>query len=297
MRNVNLEQAKLRFIQVVMWPFCLLSSMSILAIGFSQDAETLYFNLSYLWIIACLLLCERRFTYRVDWTRADGQTGANIYHTLLNKGLVQAAIVVGISTGVITTQEEAFLSDWPLALQVLLGLITSELGLYWAHRCSHEYSYLWRFHSVHHSVKRLWLVNTGRFHFIDSIISVLASLPFLLLCGISTDAIVWVSAITAYIGILTHCNADMHCGVLNKIFNTPQLHRWHHSIDSKIGNNNYGENLMLWDKIFGTYYYKEDSSVDVIGIQEKMPTNFAKQLLIPFIWNRYQASGEDADTR
>ena len=296
MRNVSLEQADLKLIQVIMWPFCLLSSMSILALGFSKGAETLYFNLSYLWMIACLLLCERKFTYRVDWTRTDGQTGANIYHTLLNKGLVQVAVVLGISTGMITTQEEAFLSDWPLALQVLLGLITSELGLYWAHRCSHEYPYLWRFHSVHHSVKRLWLVNTGRFHFIDSIISVLASLPFLLLCGISTDAIVWVSAITAYIGILTHCNADMRCGVLNKVFNTPQLHRWHHSIDSRIGNSNYGENLMLWDQIFGTYYYKEDSAVDVIGIQEKMPSTFAKQLLVPFIWNRYQDSGKDADT-
>ena len=296
MRKVSLEQTKLKLTQVIMWPFCLLSSMSILALGFSKGAETLYFNLSYLWMIACLLLCERKFTYRVDWTRTDGQTGANIYHTLLNKGLVQVAIVLGISTGMITTQEEAFLSDWPLALQVLLGLITSELGLYWAHRCSHEYPYLWRFHSVHHSVKRLWLVNTGRFHFIDSIISVLASLPFLLLCGISTDAIVWVSAITAYIGILTHCNADMRCGVLNKVFNTPQLHRWHHSIDSRIGNSNYGENLMLWDQIFGTYYYKEDSAVDVIGIQEKMPSTFTKQLLVPFIWNRYQDSGEDADT-
>ena len=54
---------------------------------------------------------------------------------------------------------------------------------------------------------------------------------------------------------------------------------------------------MLWDQIFGTYYYKEDSEVDAIGIQEKMPATFAKQLLVPFIWNRYQDSGEDADTR
>ena len=152
MRNINLGQAKLKFMQVVMWPFCLLSSMSILALGFSKDAATLNFIMSYLWIIACLLLCERWFTYRVDWARTDGQTGANIYHTLLNKGLVQVAIVVGISTGTITTQEEAFLSDWPLALQVLLGLITSELGLYSAQRSSHDYPYLSRFQSGHHSV-------------------------------------------------------------------------------------------------------------------------------------------------
>ena len=297
MYTVTSRQVFSKLTRGILWPFCLLTSMAILALGFARGSETIYFNLSYLWIVACLLLCERLFTYREDWTRSDGQTGPNIYHTVLNKGLVQIAIVIGISTGIITTQAGAPLSDWSLPLQVLVGLITTELGLYWAHRWSHERPYLWRFHSVHHSVKRLWIVNTGRFHFVDSAISVFASLPFLLLCGISTDAIVWVSAITAYIGILTHCNVDMRCGFLNKIFNTPELHRWHHSIESKIGNNNYGENLMLWDQIFGTYYTRPDKVVDVIGIEDRMPKTFAKQLLMPFIWHRYQNSLDDTDSK
>ena len=32
-----------------------------------------------------------------------------------------------------------------------------------------------------------------------------------------------VSAITAIIGILTHANVEMRCGVLNYVFNTPEL--------------------------------------------------------------------------
>ncbi|HCX67158.1 MAG TPA: sterol desaturase, partial [Rhodobiaceae bacterium] len=36
-----------------------------------------------------------------------------------------------------------------------------------------------------------------------------------------------VSAVTAVLGILTHCNIEMRCGPLNYVFNTPELHRWH----------------------------------------------------------------------
>jgi len=176
----------------------------------------------------------------------------------------------------------------PMPAQVLFGLVASELGLYWAHRLAHEWPWLWHFHAVHHSVKRLWLVNTGRFHFVDSFASIFASLPFLLLSGISMDAIVWVSATTAYIGILTHCNVDTRCGWLNYVFNTPELHRWHHSVDPAIGNNNYGENLMLWDHLFGTFYARPGHQVARIGINDRMPAGFLGQLAMPFKWQRYQ---------
>jgi len=46
----------------------------------------------------------------------------------------------------------------------------------------------------------------------------------------------------------------MRFGVLNYLFNTPGLHRWHHSRDQREGNKNYGENLMIWDLIFRTYF-------------------------------------------
>ncbi|MGE0485483.1 MAG: sterol desaturase family protein [Gammaproteobacteria bacterium] len=281
--------------RVLAWPGLLLSCSTILAIGFARGQETLFFNLSYAWIVCWLLLAERVLGYRADWQQADGQLRADLAHTVLNKGLVQLLIVSILATGVLERDQPSGIGTWPLAAQVAFGLIASEFGLYWAHRLAHEWPLLWRFHAIHHSVRKLWLVNTGRFHFVDSLESVLFSLPFLLLTGLSMDAIVWVSAITAYIGILTHCNVDMRCGPLSLVFNTPELHRWHHSIDPAIGNNNYGENLMLWDQLFGTYYRRPGQPVEGIGIADYMPPRFLEQLALPFRWRRVQAAFAGAD--
>lgn len=274
------------------WPLLLVSSGAILALGFSLGREVLYFNLSYAWIVCCLLLLERRLPYRDGWRRSDGQLGADLGHTLLNKGLVQLLIVQLIALGLLGDGRGSAVAGLPLALQVAFGLVVSEIGLYAAHRLAHEWPLLWRFHAVHHSVKKLWIVNTGRFHFVDSLASVAASVPFLFLSGISMDAIVWVSAITAYIGILTHCNVEMRCGWLNYVFNTPNLHRWHHSMKPAEGNRNYGENLMLWDQLFGTFLYPRDRDIDNIGITEYMPSRFLHQLAAPFVWSRVQRRGE-----
>lgn len=272
------------------WPALLLSSGTVLALGFALGHETLYFNLSYAWLVACLLLGERLLAFRAVWRQSDGQLGPDLAHTLLNKGLVQLFVVTLFAAGAMNDPMPTGLALWPLWAQVAFGLVASEFGLYWAHRLAHEWPWLWRFHAVHHSVGKLWLVNTGRFHFVDSLTSVLFSLPFLLLSGITMEAVIWVSAITAYIGILTHCNVDMRCGPLSLVFNTPELHRWHHSIDPTIGNRNYGENVMLWDHLFGTFYWRPGHYVETIGIQDYMPTGFLAQLAVPFRWARVQAA-------
>ena len=272
------------------WPLLLLSSGWILWFGFDHQRPTIAFNLSYAWIIGWLLVLERKIPFRHEWSRADGQLGPDLGHTILNKGLVQLLIIWAISLGFVQPPFQTMLSASPMWLQVTLGLVASEFTLYWAHRLAHECPLIWRFHAVHHSVKRLWLVNTGRFHFIDSLLSVIAAVSVLFMLGVSMDAIIWVSAITAYIGILTHCNADIRCGWWNYIFNTPNLHRWHHSTDTSISNNNYGENLMCWDMLFGTYLHRPEASVSTIGIDERMPKTFTGQLIVPFIWARYQST-------
>ena len=266
-----------------------MSCCSILALGFSLGREVLFFNLSYVWIVAWLLLLERKLPYKAAWRESDGQLVADLSHTVLNKGLVQFLIVQLMALGLLGDRSDSTVGQLALPVQVLLGLVISEIGLYGAHRLAHEWPLLWRCHAVHHSVKKLWLVNTGRFHFIDSLASVAASIPFLLISGISMDAVVWVSAVTAYVGILTHCNVDVDCGPLSYIFNTPNLHRWHHSTEPAEGNTNYGENLMLWDILLGTFLYKKGQDIEKIGIHDKMPSRFIDQLALPFRWKFYQS--------
>ena len=247
------------------WPGLLVICLAITAYGFALDRPALFFNIAYVFLAVTLYALERAMPHERSWNEADGQTFANIAHTLLCKGAVQTFItfsaVIGFATLVTPAAAPGYgiwPRDWPMWIQVLMGVTLAELGLYWAHRIAHEWTPLWRFHAVHHSVTRLWIVNTGRFHFVDSLKSIALGLALPFAFGAPMEVVIWLSAVTAFIGMLTHCNVDMRFGPLSWWFNTPELHRWHHSRDLREGNKNYGENLMVWDHVFGTFYNTRD---------------------------------------
>ncbi|MBI3703005.1 MAG: sterol desaturase family protein [Rhizobiales bacterium] len=272
------------------WPGLLALCLLITAGGFVLGRPTLFFNIAYAVLALCLFALERGMPHERSWNRNDGQTFANIAHTLLSKGLVQTLVVfsaaIGLASYVTSSAEPGYgiwPRGWPLWLQVIMAIIAAELGFYWAHRIAHEWKLLWRFHAVHHSVIRLWIVNTGRFHFVDSLKSILIGTAILLTFGAPMEVLIWLSAVTAFVGMLTHCNVDMRFGALSWWFNTPELHRWHHSRDLREGNKNYGENIMLWDHVFGTYFNTRDyRPPENIGIDEPMPAGFLQQLAWPF---------------
>ncbi|HRQ60256.1 MAG TPA: sterol desaturase family protein, partial [Alphaproteobacteria bacterium] len=227
--------------------------MVITAYGMAAGSPVLAFNIAYLFLIISLFFLEKFMPFESAWEKPDGQTFASIAHTISSKGTVQLLLlwggVIGLSELMKPMTEPLeygiWPRNWPLFVQVILGLYVAEFGLYWAHRIAHVTPFFWRFHAIHHSVTKLWFVNTGRFHFLDSLWKIALSLTPLLLMGAPMEVIQWISAITAFIGLLTHCNVDMKCGVLNYIFSTPELHRWHHSRDLAEGNRNYGENIIL----------------------------------------------------
>jgi sterol desaturase/sphingolipid hydroxylase (fatty acid hydroxylase superfamily) len=265
--------------------------------GFVVGSPALFFNLAYAFLALSLYALERTMPHERAWTRNDGQTFANIAHTILSKGMIQTlfvfSAVIGITSYFTPAAEPGYgiwPRGWPLWIQVIMGIVVAEFAFYWAHRIAHEWKPLWRFHAVHHSVIRLWIVNTGRFHFIDSLKSIVLGTLILLMFGAPMEVLTWLSAITAFIGILTHCNVDMRFGPLSLVFNTPELHRWHHSRDLSEGNKNYGENIMLWDQLFGTFFNtRERRPPENIGINEPMPPGFLQQLAWPFRTNRTEA--------
>ena len=278
-----------------LWPGLFASCCLGMGWGMSIGRGPLVFNLVYLLLAGTLFLLERYRPHEDAWLESDGQEGPDIAHTLFTKIAVQVTVVSLTNFG-IAQQFGARASGgiwpggWPTFWQVVLGLTVAEFGLYWAHRLAHEWLVLWKFHAVHHSSKKLWFLNTGRFHFIDTLKSMVFAMPLLFACGAPGDVMIWVSAITAFIGILTHCNVRMQFGWLNLIFNTPGLHRWHHSMDLREGNKNYGENLVIWDLVFGTFFNDARRRPPAeIGIREAMPTTFVGQLVAPFRWAQFQA--------
>ena len=269
----------------LLWPALLGACIGATALGLAAGQGYLVFNLAYLSLAAALFLLERVMPHEPAWLENCGQIGPDLGHALLNKSVVQVIVAVGTTFGLaeaLSPESGTFWpSHWPLAAQVLFGLLLAEFGLYWAHRLAHEWPLLWRFHAVHHSATRLWFLNSGRFHFMDTTVSILLSQPLLFLAGAPKEVFVWVSAITAFIGMLTHCNVEMRFGPLSFLFNTPELHRWHHSMEPREGNKNYGENLMVFDHLFGSFFKADQRPPVVIGIKESMPRGFLGQLLVP----------------
>ncbi len=277
----------------LLWPGLLVSCIWLTHLGIQADRTVLVFNLVYFGLAALLWGLERALPHEEAWLANDGQLPADLLHTFMNKSVVQVMVVTGAALGI----SEAVSPDggatwpraWPLWGQVLLGLVIVEFGFYWAHRLKHEWPLLWPYHAVHHSVVRLWVINTGRFHFGDTILAIAFSQPLLFLAGAPGPIFLYVASITAFFGLLTHCNVAMRCGGLNWLFNTPQTHRWHHSPDLSEGNRNYGENLLLWDQLFGTWFCPAGRRPPRrIGIREAMPKGFLGQLAAPFVWRRLQ---------
>lgn len=285
-----------RVFSALLWPGLLAACIALNALALESSRPMLHFNMIYFGLAAVLFALERIMPYERAWLVNDGQIGPDLAHTLLSKGVIQAfaaaITAMGVAQAVDAGPSGLWPAQWPMSAQVALGLLVAELGLYTAHRLGHEWRRLWRFHAVHHSVTRLWIVNTGRFHFVNTIAAVALSQPLLYVAGAPRVIFLWVAAITAFVGILTHCNVDMRARPLAWVFNTPELHRWHHSRNPAEGNANYGENLMIFDLLFRTFFFPARRPPVNIGIDETMPESFVGQLRQPFLPDQGPASSK-----
>lgn len=275
----------------ILWPALFGGGLLGAYCAFESDHPLLWFNVVYLAVAAGIAIFEYLMPYERDWLEPDGEIVNDIAHTLLTKGAVQVAASLGATFPILLamiaqprldSDSGLWPAGWPMLLQVALALVIAELGLYAAHRIAHERLILWRFHALHHSVERLRVINTGRFHVVDSIVKAALSQIPLYLLDAPLPVFLWVGAVTAFIGLLTHCNIDLRTGVFDWIFSTPRLHRWHHSRDPRVGNTNYGENVVLWDQLLGTYHNPPYPSSTDIGIKGQIAASFWTQLAQPF---------------
>ncbi len=239
---------------------------------------------------------ERIFPFRHGWNRARGDVGVDlafgftdsIVERVIQIVLAPAAVAVG---GWLSGHVQTWLwpTPWPLLIQLLIALVFAEFFKYWGHRFMHEWDGLWRFHAVHHSVPRLYWLNASRFHPVDiGIDTALGVLP-LVAIGCTEEVIALFILVSAVHGIFQHCNLDIRLGPLNLFFSMAELHRWHHSRTVAEANHNYGNNLIVWDLVFGTYFLPRDRTPpEDIGLADlpNFPTTFFGQLLAPIRWKK-----------
>ena len=143
----------------------------------------------------------------------------------------------------------------PLWIQVFAALCVGEIGGFSTHWLLHvRHLPFWPLHRVHHAVRRLYVLNTYRFHPIDLALQLLCIHPLLALAGLRRAPVVFYYTVWFNtVGQLSHWNIRTRCGPLNYVFNTPECHRYHHSRSISDANCNYGQVLLIYDLLFGTF--------------------------------------------
>ena len=170
--------------------------------------------------------------------------------------------------------------------QLFLALFISDLFQWTAHYFFHKIPYLWRFHSIHHSIKEIdWLAGS-RLHFVDLIgVRAFSFIPLYVL-GFSPSVFTTYIIIVSFQAVLAHSNTRISFGFFRYLIVTPQYHHWHHADDPKAFNKNFAIHFPFIDMIFGTYYPIGKAWPESTGLGNvKFPKGFIKQFFFPFVKN------------
>lgn len=211
-----------------------------------------------------------------------------LLNSLLSKlgllGVIAGTIFLAASA--VPSSLQAKIHALPYWVQLPLAIALSDLGFYWIHRMFHTIPWLWRFHSVHHSIEELdWLAGS-RIHPVDQILTKGVSLVPVLALGFSD----WVIGAYAFLyqwqTILIHSNARIPFGPLRLLLASPEFHHWHHSSDREARDRNFAAQLPLFDILFGTLHMPRGRMPRSYGLDEPMPQRYAYQILYPFLRDR-----------
>jgi len=218
---------------------------------------------------------ERLWPYRQEWNRAQGDLATDVSSAVvlvamvdpLLKYLAPIVVVALYAHFNLSGLYATVLGQWPFLLQLFVVTLLIELGRYWAHRLHHQLPSLWWLHAMHHSSPRLYAFNNLRLHPLNYGVSFLVSVfPFILI-GVPADVLLGYLAFTQPVVMLQHANLNARHGLLNYVFSTNELHRWHHSTKAGEANSNYGHALILWDQVFGTFRYcKGANAPESVGL-------------------------------
>lgn len=238
-----------------------------------------------------IILGERFLTYNPDWAKNVGDLKTDILQTFVT--LPAASKLAELLIPLLLYYPILWLSKNSMSIdlipqhgfftQFVVALLFCEFAFYWFHRLMHQSNKLWKIHAVHHGAKRVYWVNSGRFHAIEAFLGSFFYFLPLIFFKAYPDITILIITTSAISGFLEHVNIDFKAGPLNYVFNTAEHHRWHHSKVISESNRNYGKVLIIWDLIFGTFFLPKKRQVKDVGITEdEIPNGFIAQLVHPF---------------
>jgi len=180
--------------------------------------------------------------------------------------------------------------DWHDGISVIMAVVLLDLAIYGQHVLFHAVPLLWRLHMVHHADRDIDVSTGLRFHPFEILLSMLIKISLVVLLGAPVLAVLIFEIVLNAMAMFNHANVRLpfNCDALLRwLVVTPDVHRIHHSILKHETNSNYGFNLVLWDRLFGTYRAQPQYGHDgmIIGLEhlQDAPTHrLLTMLRLPF---------------
>ncbi|MFM9828739.1 MAG: sterol desaturase family protein [Sphingomonas sp.] len=223
-------------------------------------------------------LHERHAGWRLD--RTEFVTDL-FYLVLFNTVIVWAAQFFADDPLHALKQSLGIATPWamhlPFVAQVALVVFVMEFGQYWMHRLMHNNGVFWSTHAPHHHITQL---NAMKGAVGNPLELFLISLSVLALFDLPSAALFAGFSVTAVVSTFAHANVRSDPpGWYAFVFTTIRHHSLHHTALSYEDTRcNYGNSLILLDRIFGTY---REGESQVVGQGERKRLSIKEQWLFP----------------
>ena len=179
---------------------------------------------------------------------------------------------------------------WPQWTKIAIALAALDLAIWAQHLASHKVPLFWRLHQVHHTDRDIDVTTAVRFHPVEIGLSMLWKIAVVLALGAAPVAVFLFEVILNACAMFNHANVALPRALdrtLRLFIVTPDMHRVHHSVVRREHDSNYGFNLSVWDRLFGTYTAQPEAGHQgmTIGLrpyQSEAPARFGWSLWLPF---------------
>jgi sterol desaturase/sphingolipid hydroxylase (fatty acid hydroxylase superfamily) len=288
------SSAKATWLWMLPQPLLVLGSMVAIAAMITQRwmNPDLFTTVMIVIPVPLLIFAERIWTKREDWLLTPREFAEDAFWlgfaALLWVPLYGDFYETPLSEAFTWLRDRSPL-DLTLAPTTVAGLLGAVLLVklvesfiyYWCHRIQHESLFFWRMHATHHHITKMGCLRGDRTHPLEYLTLALGTPIALALFGASEDVIAVTAAFHFWNGSLNHANLPLRSlPIYDWVFATAPQHHAHHALEMRQSNSNYGCNLILWDRLFGTYC--GDETVGPIGAGSGKALSIREQLALAF---------------
>ncbi|MEM1163479.1 MAG: sterol desaturase family protein, partial [Pseudomonadota bacterium] len=213
-------------------------------------------------IFAAMALWELAAPMRARALGRGGRWATNWGISIVNAG-VSAVMKAGLGAAAVLAALDAadrqiglfHAVEWAFWIEILIVFVILDFAIWFQHLASHKIPILWRLHRVHHADRDIDVTTAIRFHPIEIALSMLFKIGLVYALGAPVVAVVLFEVVLNGAAMFNHANIKLGSADrwLRLAVVTPDMHRVHHSIERREHDANYGFNLSIWDRMFGTY--------------------------------------------